>query len=81
MTEEKDASIIDTLARITFLQGKLADAAALQKKAVELSPDDEQIKGALDEYEAALKAASEPPAADAPASEEKPADAATPPEN
>ena len=81
LTEEKDASIIDTLARITFLQGKLADAAALQKKAVELSPDDEQIKGALDEYEAALKAASEPPAADAPASEEKPADAAAPPEN
>ena len=82
LTEEKDASIIDTLARITFLQGKVADAAALQKKAVELSPEDEQIKASLDEYEAALKAASEPAAAaDAPATEEEPADAATPPGN
>ena len=81
LTEEKDASIIDILARVTFLQGKVADAAALQKKAVELSPEDEQIKASLDEYEAALKAASEPAAADAPATEEKPADAVTPPEN
>jgi tetratricopeptide (TPR) repeat protein len=78
LSEEKDASILDTLARVLFKKGKIAEAIALQKKAVELAPQEPQIQAALEEYEAALKAAGEntepaaptdPPASDPPATD------------
>lgn len=51
-TEEKEAMILDTLARVYFEMGKLDDAIAWQKKAVALSKD-EQITDALEKYEKA----------------------------
>ena len=79
LTEEKNASILDTLARVTFKQGKVAEAVALQKKAVELSPDEKQIQDSLVEFETALTAAGTSAAEATPATDEKPADPATPP--
>jgi len=54
LTEEKDAAILDTLARVHFEQGNLDEAITWQKKAVALSKD-EQIVAALEKYEAAKK--------------------------
>jgi thiol-disulfide isomerase/thioredoxin len=56
LTEEKDAAILDTLARVHFEQGNLDEAITWQKKAVALSKD-EQIVAA----DFSLKAASAPP--------------------
>jgi thiol-disulfide isomerase/thioredoxin len=52
---DKDGSIIDTLARAHFLKGNKAKAIELQKKAIELAPEEmkEDLKAALAEYEAA----------------------------
>ncbi len=52
---DKDGSIIDTLARVHFLKGNKAKAIELQKKAIELAPEElkESLKASLAEYEAA----------------------------
>ena len=42
LTGGKEASIVDTLARVRFLQGDVAKAIELQKQAVELAPADEK---------------------------------------
>jgi thiol-disulfide isomerase/thioredoxin len=45
ISQQKDPNIIDTLARLTFLQGKKDQAVELQQKAVELA--DEKSKDAI----------------------------------
>ena len=51
-TKGKDAAIIDTLARIRFLQGKKEEAITLQEKAVKLAGEDqkETFQQTLDDY-------------------------------
>lgn len=70
LTESKNASILDTLARVLFEKGLLEEAVATGKRAVELADPREkpQFEEALKEFEAALK----PADSDA---EAKPADA------
>ncbi len=48
----KDAGILDTLARVKFMQGKKEDAIALQEKAVKLAESDQQesLQKSLDSY-------------------------------
>jgi thiol-disulfide isomerase/thioredoxin len=48
----KDPAILDTLARVKFMEGKKDDAIALQEKAVALAPHDEhpQYQKSLDAY-------------------------------
>jgi thiol-disulfide isomerase/thioredoxin len=57
LTGEKDAAILDTLARVHWLKGDKAKAIELQTKAVELAPEQlkEDLKAVLDEYKAAEK--------------------------
>ncbi len=57
LTRGQDASILDTLARVVFLQGDVAQAIELQQKAVETaSPEDKaDLAARLAEYEAASK--------------------------
>ena len=58
--EGKEPAVLDTLARALFANGKLQEAIAQQKKAVELSSDKEIRDGlerTLREYEAKAKAA------------------------
>ena len=51
-TKGKDAAIIDTLARIRFIQGKKEEAITLQEKAVKLAGEDqkETFQQTLDDY-------------------------------
>ena len=51
-TKGKDAAIIDTLARIRFMQGKKEEAITLQEKAVKLAGEDqkETFQQKLDDY-------------------------------
>ena len=53
LTKGKEAGIIDTLARVRFMQGKKEDAIELQKKAVELAEDSQQkaLQKVLDSYQ------------------------------
>jgi thiol-disulfide isomerase/thioredoxin len=56
LTEHKDASILDTLARVHFWKGDLDQAIALQKEALARAESDEQkaeIQATLAEYEQA----------------------------
>src|SRR6266581_2853942 len=48
----KDAGILDTLARVKFMQGKKEDAIALQEKAVKLAESNQQesLQKSLDSY-------------------------------
>jgi thiol-disulfide isomerase/thioredoxin len=51
--QSKDPNILDTLARASFMQGKKDEAIALQEKAINMAPSDEQkasLKKSLDEY-------------------------------
>jgi thiol-disulfide isomerase/thioredoxin len=60
LTERKDASILDTLARVHATKGEWQQAVAVQKEALALVKDDEearsQLEPALAEYEKQLKA-------------------------
>ena len=57
-SEGKDPSILDTYARVHFVQGKFKEAVELQKKAIELCTE-AQLKASLEktlaEYEAKLR--------------------------
>jgi len=57
LTMGKEPSILDTLARVVFLQGDVAQAIALQQKAVENAPEEARADFAarLAEYQAAAK--------------------------
>lgn len=52
--KSENAAILDTLARVQFMNGKKDKAVATQKKAVELADDNskEQFQGSLDSYKA-----------------------------
>ena len=50
--KDKDAGVLDTLARVHYMKGDLAKAIEIQKKAVAL---DAKLQKQLDEYEAAAK--------------------------
>lgn len=67
LTERKEPSILDTLARVHACKGEWDLAIAVQKEAVKLVPDEaadakEQFEGTLKEYETKAKAAAEKPA-------------------
>jgi thiol-disulfide isomerase/thioredoxin len=51
-TKSKDAGILDTLARVTFMQGKKDEAIAIQQSAVNLAEGDAKtsLQQALDSY-------------------------------
>ena len=54
LTEDKDAAILDTFARVYYEQGDLKNAIRIQKKAVEFAPEGpmaEDIANALKKYE------------------------------
>jgi thiol-disulfide isomerase/thioredoxin len=57
LSENKDAAILDTLARAHFLKGEVAKAVEVQRRAVELAPKQlkEDLEKSLKEYEAANK--------------------------
>lgn len=48
MTEGKDPSIVDTLARVHFVKGDVAKAIELQTKAVELAGENSRMKASLE---------------------------------
>jgi thiol-disulfide isomerase/thioredoxin len=50
LTEHKNPSVLDTVARVYFWKGDLAQAIELQAQAVELAPDAEGLQKTLDEY-------------------------------
>jgi thiol-disulfide isomerase/thioredoxin len=56
ITEEKDANILDTLARAYFWKKDLKKALELQTKAVDLAPGRPELAAALEEYKRALGA-------------------------
>ena len=53
-SQRKDPSILDTLARVQFMNGKKQQAVQTQEKALELAPDDvkNQFKSSLESYKA-----------------------------
>jgi tetratricopeptide (TPR) repeat protein len=53
MSNEKNAEILDTLARVYFINGKIRDAVETEKKALKLEPNNEKFKENLREYEKA----------------------------
>ena len=56
LSEEKDVSAIETLARVHFRKGNVAEAVALQKKCLELAANPrqvQQLQAGLEKYEAA----------------------------
>ena len=80
LSEEKDVSAIETLARVHFRKGNVAEAVALQKKCLELAP---AVPETAAEPAAAEPAAAEPEAPaepEAAAPEAKPETPAAEPE-
>ncbi|MCA9061871.1 MAG: redoxin domain-containing protein [Planctomycetaceae bacterium] len=55
MQEGKDASTLDTIARIYFLQENLEEAVAWQERAVKADPGVEELRETLKEYKTALE--------------------------
>lgn len=51
LTEDKNASIMDTIARVYYASGKPDEALTYQKKAVELEPQNPHYRKALKQYE------------------------------
>jgi len=86
LTEERDASILDTLARAHYVMGNLEEAIAWQSKAVERAEGEmaDQLRDTLEQYRSAQTADESPgPAAesgdDAPAEDSSPDDSPEPP--
>lgn len=79
LTEQSDGAILDTVARVYYEQANYPEAVEWQKKAVAATPDNEDLKKTLTEYEQKIPgktAASEESTTDEPAEEgtAKPAD-------
>ncbi len=55
LTESKDANIVDTLARAHYEKGDLKEAIKLQRKAVAIDGENEQLGETLEKYEAEAK--------------------------
>jgi len=45
LSDEKNAEILDTLAMVYFVNGKIKDAVGTEQKALKLEPDNERFKG------------------------------------
>jgi len=67
LTAEKDAAVLDTLARVLYEQGNLAEAIAWQRKAVEQAPDMKDLGETLEKYLAEQAGPAPPPADSTPA--------------
>lgn len=61
VTENKDAAILDTLARCHFCKGDVDNAVKVQKSAVELAPEEMKadLQKALEEYKKAMEGGKE----------------------
>jgi len=53
LSKEKNATVLDTLARAYFVNGKAKEAAETEKKALELEPKNEDFKKTFESYEGA----------------------------
>jgi len=51
LSKEKNAEILDTLARAYFLNGKIDEAVEVGNKAIQLDPNNKEFKGNLKLYE------------------------------
>ena len=54
LSKEKNAEILDTLARAYFMNGMLKESIDAENKALKLEPYNDEFKGKLKEYEKAL---------------------------
>jgi thiol-disulfide isomerase/thioredoxin len=76
LTEEKNVSILDTVARVFYERGDLDAAIVWQKKAIAIDDSNPEILAALKRYESEKASAAgdgkEAPAEDQPAAEESP---------
>ncbi|QDS97184.1 TlpA disulfide reductase family protein [Adhaeretor mobilis] len=63
-TEHKDAAILDTLAKVYYEQGNLAEAIAWQEKAVEFGEGSEAIEATLKAYQSELEEIESPSESD-----------------
>ncbi len=55
LSNERNAEILDTLARVYSINGKLNEAIETEKKALKSEPNNERFKENLKEYEKAMK--------------------------
>ncbi len=55
LSSERNAEILDTLARVYFINGKINEAIETEKKALRLEPNNERFKENLKEYEKAMR--------------------------
>jgi cytochrome c-type biogenesis protein CcmH/NrfG len=51
LSDEKNAEILDTLAMVYFVNGKVKEAVDAEQKALKLEPGNERFKGNLKKYE------------------------------
>jgi tetratricopeptide (TPR) repeat protein len=54
LSKEKNAEILDTLARAYFINGQIKEAIDAENKALKLEPYNDEFKGKLKEYEKAM---------------------------
>ena len=55
LTKEKNAEILDTLARAYSINGKIKEAVETERKALKLEPGNEEVKAKLEEYKIGMK--------------------------
>lgn len=55
LSSERNAEVLDTLARVYFINGKINEAVETEKKALRLEPNNERFKENLKEFEKAMK--------------------------
>jgi Flp pilus assembly protein TadD len=55
ISNEKNAGVLDTLARAYFINGKVKEAIETQKKAIDLEPRNKKFKESLAFYEQEIK--------------------------
>jgi tetratricopeptide (TPR) repeat protein len=54
LSKEKNAEILDTLARAYFINGQIKEAVEIENRALKLEPYNDEFKGRLKEYEEAI---------------------------
>jgi tetratricopeptide (TPR) repeat protein len=54
LSKEKNAEILDTLARAYFINGQIRDAVDTENRALKLDPYNDELKGRLKEYKKAI---------------------------
>lgn len=54
-SKEKNAELLDTLARVYFINGKVREAVETERKALQLGPDSLEFKDNLKAYEKAAR--------------------------